>query len=98
MEIVAPFQNDFTVYSKSGCSNCLIVKSLIKEKNLFFKEINCDEYILENKNEFLNFIESKSGNAYKTFPIVFFNEKFVGGLNETMQFIDKLLLSFEDIF
>ena len=57
MEFTLPDSKGFTVYSKSGCPNCNIVKQFIKEKHFFLREINCDEYILEDKAEFLLFIE-----------------------------------------
>lgn len=98
MEFKNPESVGFTVYSKSGCKNCTNVKELIKENNLLYEEINCDEYLLENKEDFLNFIEKNAGKSYKTFPIVFYDNKFVGGLSHTIEFIDKLLVSFEDNF
>lgn len=100
MEYINPNKNGFTVYSKSGCPNCVTVKKLIKEKNfLLSSEICCDEYILEDKEGFLKFIENIAGNSsHKTFPIVFHEGKFVGGLNETKVLIFRLLLLFEDYF
>jgi glutaredoxin len=98
MDFTKPSLTGFTVYSKSGCSNCIIVKKIIKEKNFLLQEINCDEYILEDKDEFLNFIESIVGHNHKTFPIVFYEGEYVGGLNDTTKYIEKLVLSFEDIF
>ena len=44
----------YTVYSKSGCPNCNKVKELLKSKNLTFTVIDCDEYLIESKPEFLN--------------------------------------------
>jgi glutaredoxin len=98
MEFSEPFPKDFTIYSKSGCPNCSNVKKLIKEKFFPFQEINCDDYLIENKEEFLSFIENKIGKSYRIFPIVFYNQKFVGGYTETIDFINKLLLSFEELF
>ena len=98
MEITEPTEKNFTIYSKSGCINCTSVKRLIKENNFLFTEINCDEYILEDKEEFLKFIENKAETSYKTFPMVFYDAKFIGGLAHTTEFINKLLLSFEDKF
>lgn len=97
MEITEPTEKGFTIYSKSGCINCTSVKRLIKEKNFLLIEINCDEYILENKEEFLTFIENIAETSYKTFPMVFYDGKFIGGLAHTTEFVNKLL-SFEDIF
>jgi glutaredoxin len=98
MEFIEPTKKGFTVYSKSGCPNCLTIKKLIKEKNFFLFEVDCDDYILENKEGFLKFIEERAETSYKTFPMVFFDGKFIGGATHTIEFINKLLLSFEDIF
>lgn len=98
MEFIGPNKKGFTIYSKSGCPNCTIIKKIIKEKFFLMEEINCDEYILENKEGFLTFIQSISGHNHKTFPMVFYEGTFVGGLNETKEFIEKLVLSFEENF
>ena len=96
MEFIKPFPTGFTIYSKSGCPNCNKVKLLLKEKNLLFSIIDCDEYILENKDFFLLFIKELINKEWKTFPIVFDNGKFIGGYQETQKYIDKLFLSFEE--
>lgn len=98
MDIQSPNETEFTIYSKSGCPNCTNVKKLIKSHNFFFIEINCDEYLLEDKEMFLKFIEIKAETSYRTFPMVFYNNKFIGGLTQTTEFINNLLLSFEDKF
>ena len=98
MEFEIPLTDGFTVYSKSGCHNCVSVKKLLKDKNFLFKEIQCDEYLIEEKENFLLFIEKKIGKSYKTFPMVFYNGNFIGGFNDTTIFIKNLLLSFEEIF
>ena len=97
MEFIEPIKTGFTIYSKSGCPNCLTTKNLLKENNLFFTQVNCDEYLLENKEEFLIFIENIAETSYKTFPMVFYDGKFIGGAKITKEFIEKIL-SFEDNF
>ena len=57
----------FRSYSKSGCPNCTLVKKLIKEKHFFLDEINCDEYLLEDKEGFLKFIAEKSKKEIKCY-------------------------------
>ena len=74
------------------------VKKLLKEKNLLFNVIDCDDYILENKQTFLNFLKNISNVDINTFPIIFYEGKYIGGFIETKDFIDKLLLSFDDNF
>ena len=65
--------------------------------NFFLTVIPCDDYLLENKEEFLHIMEKKIGQFYKMFPMVFYEGKFLGGFTETEVFIDKLK-SFDDIF
>lgn len=93
-----PFENSFTIYTKSGCKFCTEVKKLLKNANIFFQLINCDDYILENKQQFLNFIQKVTNSDIKTFPIVF-NEKkqFIGGYIETEKYLE-IKLSFDDNF
>ena len=95
MEIEEPFKIGFTVYSKSGCSNCTKVKKLLIEKKLLFVEIDCDEYIIEDKEKFLLFIKERVNKEYKTFPMVFNDGNFVGGFTETQDYFNKLL-SFDE--
>lgn len=91
-QMIKPGSNSsFVIYSKSGCVNCTRVKTLIHENAFKFTVVDCDEYLLENKDGFLAFIESIAGKPYKTFPMVFYDGTFVGGLLDTMHFIDTRL-------
>lgn len=92
-----PKKGEITVYSKSGCPNCVSVKNLLKENNIKFTIIDCDEYILENKGAFLQFISNLAGKEYKTFPMVFDDTKFIGGFIETGKYLEKIL-DFDLIF
>jgi len=106
MDYEKPLKKGFTIYSKSGCINCLKVKHLLKEKNQEKEEckqdeiliIDCDEYLIENKEDFLFFIKNISNNDVKSFPIIFNDGKFIGGYKETIIFLDNLLLEFEEDF
>ena len=95
MDFIEPVTNGFTIYSKSGCLNCNKVKALLKDKNIFFSVIDCDDYLLDNKEIFLLFVKEKTGQDVKTFPIVFNHGKFIGGYKETQEYIDKEFLSFD---
>jgi len=97
MEFEKPSDTDFTVYSKSGCPNCSNVKKILNDKNLIFNVVDCDDYIIEDKKNFLLFINNLSQREIKQFPIVFYAGNIIGGYNETMDYIDKLFLSFENI-
>lgn len=97
MDITTPFKNQFTIYSKSGCPNCLKVKQLLKEKQIIFTVVDCDEYILENKEFFLQFIQNVANKSHNTFPMVFDNQEFIGGFSETQDYVQKLL-NFDETF
>ena len=88
MDIPEPNNEGFTIYSKSGCINCMKIKKLLKEKNKFYQEVNCDEFLIENKDFFLLFITNKAKKEYKTFPMIFFYGEFIGGYNETREIIE----------
>lgn len=96
MEFESPSSNNFTVYSKSGCPSCLNIKNLLKARNLEFNVIDCDEYIIEDKDNFLLFIKNLSQREIKQFPIIFHQGTIIGGYTEARSYIDKLFLSFED--
>jgi glutaredoxin len=101
MEFPNPNPTQFTVYSKSGCPNCNKVKNLLKTNNLPFNVIDCDEFILENKEEFLLFIKTLARQECKTFPMVFTNAQFIGGYNETnnhLECIKSQTLDFDVLF
>jgi glutaredoxin len=97
MEFEKPSDTDFTVYSKSGCPNCSIVKKMLKDKNLLFNVVDCDDYIIEDKEKFLLFIKDLSKGEIKQFPIIFHAGNIIGGYNEIRDYIDKLFLSFDNI-
>ena len=83
MEILEPETNKFTIYSKSGCPNCIKVKRFLQENNILFTNIDCDEYLLENKEEFLQFIQNLAQKECRLFPMFFDNQQFIVGYSET---------------
>ena len=86
-----PSANKYTVYSKSGCPNCNKVKELLKSQNLTFTVIDCDEYLIDSKPEFLNFIQDLISQEWKTFPIVFnSSSQFIGGFLDTKIYLENL--------
>ena len=97
---IEPLKNGITIYSKSGCNNCINVKNLLKtykekHSDINYIIINCDEYLIEDKQSFLSFIQNKTNEERKIFPIIFINEKFVGGFMETKEYLEKTYLDFE---
>ena len=98
MEFFEPLKTGFTIYSKSGCSNCTKVKKLLLDKQSFFLDVSCDEYLREDKEGFLTFIKERANTEYRTFPMVFYEGKFIGGYAETHHHFDKLLIFNNDDF
>lgn len=81
----------YTIYSKSGCPNCKKVKELLETQKISFTVIDCDEYLIESKTEFLNFIQELSSQEWKTFPIVFNKDgQFIGGFTDTKVYLEQL--------
>ena len=94
----SPSNTEYTVYSKSGCPNCIKVKELLLSNNIPFTVIDCDEYLIEKKPEFLLFIQELTSREWKTFPIVFASDtKFIGGFSDTRVYLEELL-EFTDEF
>jgi glutaredoxin len=97
---IEPLKNGITIYSKSGCPNCVNVKTLLKNyktkhPEFEFNIIDCDEFLIEDKSGFLSFIKNKTNEDRKIFPIVLINEKLIGGFAETKEYIEKTYLDFE---
>jgi len=88
MEFTAPLSTGYTVYSKSGCPFCLKVKTLLNDLNMEPTVINCDEYLFEAREEFLEFIKLTAGKEQKTFPMVFLDGKLIGGYTDTKALCD----------
>ena len=91
MEFEEPQSTGFTIYTKSGCKNCTKVKQLLDDNKIPNIKISCDEYILEDKANFVAFIISKTKEEMVLFPIVFNNGVFVGGYPETKDLINKTI-------
>lgn len=76
-----PIKSGYTVYAKSGCIYCENAKLLLK--NCHSKKIiNSDEYLKNNRGEFMAFIKSIVGKKYELMPVVFHNGVFIGGYTE----------------
>lgn len=102
LEIPQPIDNIFTMYSISNCIYCEKMKELFISNNLEYNKIDCDEFVRnedeELKEEFLNFIKKNAGKEYKTFPMIFFGNQFIGGYNETNEYIKCKMLKFDEDF
>lgn len=93
-----PADKGFTVYTKSNCPFCDNVKLLLFElqkdefSNVSVTLVSCDEYLSNEPNRlaFLQWMDrftEKNGMVHRTFPMVFYQGKFIGGYTDTKQFV-----------
>jgi len=88
MKFIEPSEN-YTIYTKSNCNYCKMVKDLLNKHNVVYEIVDCDEYLLHHRLAFLFFIKERAKFDYNTFPIVFLNGKFIGGFTETEQLLEN---------
>ena len=69
------------VYSTSVCPFCDMAKALLTREGLEFEAVN-----LDNDHE-LRMKLSEENNGYRTVPMIFIDEKFIGGYQELQRCI-----------
>jgi glutaredoxin len=77
---------NFVVYSKTGCPYCDKVKMVLEHLK---QKQKCNYVVYELNKEFTreNFY-SQFGNS-STFPQVICDEKYIGGCNETVKYLQE---------
>jgi glutaredoxin len=81
MEYELPSKDNYTIYTKSGCKYCVKAKDLLI--NEVYEVIDCDDYLTNDKEDFLTFMKGIIGREYRTFPMVFDRVGcFIGGFTE----------------
>ena len=90
-EFILPSETGFTIYSKSGCPNCRNIKNLLEKKNIAFTTVDCDDYLLFERDNFLLFIKeiSKTSDIKLLFPILFKDGSFIGGYVEAEKLVNR---------
>ncbi len=86
MEFTKPYESDWTIYTKSGCPMCVKVKDLLIGENT--EIINCDDYLKTDRTAFLFWMKCISGKEIKSFPMVFYSGRYVGGYLETCRLLE----------
>lgn len=87
MEYENPSIDSYTIYSKNGCPFCTKAKNLLKSEKVTV--IDCDEYLIEDKPGFLEYMKNMIGREYKMFPMIFKKGVFIGGFTELYTLINK---------
>ena len=92
-----PGKTGYTIYSKSKCKYCDMVKELLTEKELQYTLVKCDEHLDDDVvDNFLDVMEKFIGKPCGKFPMVFKNGVFIGGYKETKEAIEKSKIISED--
>ncbi len=81
---------EFILYSKSDCRFCELAKQLLLDEGYKYEIIMCDDFLKEDRNGFLEKMETKIGHPYKTFPMIFYKDQFIGGYTELVKEIEKM--------
>ncbi len=78
---------EIRIFGTKFCRYCLLAKNYFKENGLAFEEID-----LTDQQEEIEKLKAKTG--HKTVPMIFVNEKFVGGYTDMIAQIEsgKLVL------
>lgn len=82
--------NKYLIISKKNCIYCDKSKDLLKEKNISYTIMNCDNILngQNNINIFLEYMCELIGYEYMTFPMIFFDKKFIGGFNQLVKHVN----------
>ena len=71
-----------TLYSADWCPFCVRAKRLLEGKGVAFDEVNVDQS--PGKRE-----EMVAKTGHKTIPMIFINDKFIGGFSELSALNEK---------
>jgi len=71
-------KNSYKIYTIEGCGYCIKAKDLFKKNKIKYAEIEVTD---ENENEIYKKVDKKT-NKYRSFPMIFKNNKFIGGFSD----------------
>ncbi len=83
-------EESFVIYSKDECKYCELAKQLLLDEGFGYEIVMCDNYLRDDREGFLKRMEEKIGYSYKTFPMVFYKDKFIGGYNELLKEVEQI--------
>ena len=85
----------YTILTKDGCKWCVKVKELLPDAKYIVCNIPGDAS--EEREAFFKEVDALSGTAPRTFPMVFYNKRFIGGYVQTKNKIDAEL-TFDSVY
>lgn len=75
----------FIVYTKTDCLNCAKVKLLLRDKSKII--VNCDDLLSSDRQSFVSEMEKKMKCKFKSFPMIFIDDVYLGGYEELMDYL-----------
>lgn len=88
MNFPKPSESGYTIYTKLNCNYCVKTKNLLSDNNITIYE--CDDYLENNKEEFLEFIKNLANKTHRTFPIIFKNSNYIGGYGDLLNLLSDI--------
>ena len=87
---IKPAQIGFTIYTIPNCKYCKMAKELLKSHKI--KTVNAKNYVqsLRERDAFYAFIQKHTKKDYKYFPMIFYNQQFIGGFLELQAFLKRI--------
>lgn len=67
---------EITIYTTNNCPFCNQAKTLLKQAGYGYKEVDL------SSNQELRMKLSQENNGYRTVPMIFIGDEFVGGFSE----------------
>lgn len=75
--------NGLVILAKRNCVFCERIEMYLNEKNVSYKKIFCDPYIVPKlKGQFIQFISKLANKQWSTFPVGFIDGIFIGGCDD----------------
>tara|TARA_Y100001954_G_scaffold233280_2_gene286283 strand:+ start:881 stop:1159 length:279 start_codon:yes stop_codon:yes gene_type:complete len=78
-------KNGWFMFTKTKCSYCTKAKALLPEASI----VECDEF-LKDRDAFLSYVDSLTDKKPRTFPMVFYDGRFMGGFTETSNYLTTM--------
>lgn len=80
----------FIIYTKSGCLNCSKAKLMLYNEPKIV--VNCDDLLKTDRQSFMNDIEKKMNSKFKSFPIIFIDDVYLGSYDDLVDHLNYQLV------
>jgi glutaredoxin len=81
----------FIVHTRSKCVYCVRVRAALSQHGHEYKEVDYTEELEQNREKVIYKLRQLTGRDKITFPLVFHDDKFIGGCDDTIQYLYSIL-------